>query len=49
MTIIVHICRTKGHSNDRSKYNLLIKESNKSDINNNKNYKFSSKKEKKFF
>jgi len=31
-----HICRTKGHSTDPCKYNLFIKENNKSDINNNK-------------
>ena len=30
-----HICRTKGHSTDHCKYNHSIKESNKSDINNN--------------
>ena len=30
-----HICRTKGHSTDHCKYNLLIQESNKLDINNN--------------
>ena len=41
-----HIYRTKGHSTDHYKYNLLIKERNKSDINDNKNYKFYSKKDK---
>jgi len=34
-----HICETQGHSTDHCKYNLLIKENNKSDDNNNKSYK----------
>ena len=33
-----YICKTKGHSTDHCKYNLLIRENNKSD-DNDKNYK----------
>ena len=37
-----YICKTKGHSTDHCKYNLLIRENNKSD-DNNKNYKNNNK------
>jgi len=43
-----HIWRIKGHSHstDHCKYNLLIKENNKSNANNNKNYEIVNNKNK---
>jgi len=43
-----HICKTKGHSTDHCKYNLLIRENNKSD-DNNKNYKNNNNKNKNYY
>ena len=43
-----HICKTKGHTTDHCKYNLLIRENNKSD-DNDKNYKNNNYKNKNYY